>query len=121
MYSVDDRQTFDNLHDWIESAKENVTDENVIWTVVGNKYDLQHVYVEEDAISALCDTLKTRLKFHTSAKSGENVHEALESTAIEVHRRKLGRRRCNHSDSVKVDDSCTHNQGNNMRCCPFRT
>lgn len=90
MYSVEDRYTFENLQEWVESALEVVDMETFVFALVGNKSD-QPMEVEHESIKARCDTLGTQLSFFTSAKTGENVVEAFDEIVQHVHSSKCGR------------------------------
>lgn len=90
MYSVEDRYTFENLQEWVESASEIVDMDSFVFALVGNKSDLP-LEVEHESIKARCDTLGTQLSFFTSAKTGENVVEAFEKIMQHVHMTKSGR------------------------------
>jgi len=55
-----------------------------ISVLIGNKSDLEERQVEEKAARDLADTLGIKY-FETSAKSGENVTEAVEALLEQVH------------------------------------
>lgn len=90
MYSVEDRYTFENLQDWIESASDVVDLDCFVFALVGNKSDLP-LEVEHESIKARCDNLATQLSFFTSAKTGDNVIHAFEKIIEHVHTTKSGR------------------------------
>ena len=90
MYSVEDRYTFENLQEWVESASEVVDLDTFVFALVGNKSDLP-LEVEHESIRARCDTLGTQLSLFTSAKTGDNVLEAFEKIVEHVHTSKSGR------------------------------
>ena len=90
MYSIEDRYTFENLQEWVESASEVVELDSFVFALVGNKSDLP-LEVEHESIKARCDMLNTQLSFFTSAKTGENVVEAFERIVQHVHTVKNGR------------------------------
>ena len=92
MYSVEDRYTFENLQEWVESASDVVDSDSFVFALVGNKSDLP-LEVEHESIRARCETLSTQLSFFTSAKTGDNVLEAFEKIVLHVHRTR-SRRAC---------------------------
>ena len=85
MYSVEDRYTFENLQEWVESAADVVDMDSFMFALVGNKSDLP-LEVEHESIKARCDTLGTQLSFFTSAKTGENVAESFKKIVQHLHR-----------------------------------
>lgn len=90
MYSVEDRYTFENLQEWIESASDVVDLDCFVFALVGNKSDMP-LEVEHESIKARCDNLATQLSFFTSAKTGNNVIHAFEKIIEHVHTVKNGR------------------------------
>ena len=85
MYSVEDRYTFENLQEWVESAADVVDMDSFVFALVGNKSDLP-LEVEHESIRARCDILGTQLSFFTSAKTGDNVMESFEKMVHYLHR-----------------------------------
>lgn len=90
MYSVEDRYTFENLQEWVESASDVVDADSFVFALVGNKSDLP-LEVEHESIKARCDTLGTQLSFFTSAKTGENVMGAFEKIVQHLQRTRTSR------------------------------
>lgn len=90
MYSVEDRYTFENLQEWVESASDVVDTDSFVFALVGNKSD-QPLEVEHESIRARCDTLETQLSFFTSAKTGDNVIESLEKLIHYLHKTRSSR------------------------------
>ena len=86
MYSVDDSYSFERLQDEIQNAARFVDPDYFVWALIGNKSDLA-MEVDARQIEARCEQLHTELKFCTSAKTGENVLEALEAVIKHVHNR----------------------------------
>jgi len=75
LYDVTNRKSFQNIKEWINSAKE-VNDKQVINFIVGNKIDLansRQVSSEEALKYAIENEMGY---FETSAKEDENVNEA---------------------------------------------
>ena len=114
MYSVEDRYTFENLQEWVESASDVVDLDCFEFALVGNKSD-QPLEVEHESIRARCDMLNTQLSFFTSAKTGENVIEAFEKIIEHVHTAKSGR-----ASSITVRNNIVHPTSSNTpkrSCC----
>ena len=77
-YAVNSTDSFNHLHDWIESIKAH-SEFNTPIIIVGNKTDLDWAVNKEEAESYAA---KNNLKiFFTSAKSGENINEAFDTIA----------------------------------------
>lgn len=87
MYSVEDQDSLDYLHEEIQNAQDKIDMEDIVWAIIGNKSDLPPV-VEGYRPRALCHLLDTNLLFFTSAKTGENVKSALEHVIRAVHRKR---------------------------------
>ncbi len=119
MYSVEDRFTFENLQEWYENASEVLPDiDNFVWGVVGNKVDIP-IEVEMESVDLKCESIGTKLKFYTSAKTGEMVQESLEEVIREVHKRSLARRTTGmditRPSGVKITPGS--NSPKKSRCC----
>lgn len=90
MYSVEDNFTFENLQEWIENARDSISDlDSFVWALVGNKSDLP-LEIEHDKILARQEQLETELSFFTSAKSGENVVATFERIVEAIHDKQSG-------------------------------
>ena len=113
MYSIEDRYTFENLQEWVESASEVVELDSFVFALVGNKSDLP-LEVEHESIKARCDMLNTQLSFFTSAKTGENVVEAFERIVQHVHTVKNGRP-CGAARNSIINPAISH--PSRRSCC----
>ena len=113
MYSVEDRYTFENLQEWVESASEVVDLDSFVFALVGNKSD-QPLEVEHESIRARCDTLNTQLSFFTSAKTGENVIQSFEKIVHYVHKAKSGR---SSVPSNNIVNPALSNPSSKRPCC----
>ena len=100
MYSIEDRYTFENLQEWIENTQDTIDLDTFVWALVGNKSDLP-LEIEHDTIKSRCVQLGTELSFFVSAKTGENVVNALEKTVQEVHKRKGKKEETRSKDIIK--------------------
>ncbi len=122
MFSVEDRFTFENLQEWYENASEALPDiDNFVWGVLGNKIDLP-LEVDEESVDIKCENIGTKLKFYTSAKTGEMVKESLEEVIREVHKQSMARRATGHGmdtfrpSGVKIT-STPGSSTNKSKCC----
>lgn len=79
VFDITQRQTFDNLEKWQADIKE-VALPNVITVLIGNKSDLaaEKRQVSTEEIEAFAKDHKMEY-FEVSAKTGENVNEAITS------------------------------------------
>ena len=84
VYSVVDYYTFQNLPEWVEDITRTSDIESIELVLIGNKFDL-NFKVEEHQIKELCKQLKPKLHYFVSAKTGENVVEALNGLVTTVH------------------------------------
>ena len=91
MYSVDDPYSFERLQDEIQNAARFIDPDYFVWALIGNKSDLT-MEVDARHIEARGEQLHTNLKFFTSAKTGENVLEALEAVIKHVHEHRMSRK-----------------------------
>ena len=74
VFSVDNKETFDKLEEWIQNIYDSVSiDEKVIF-LVGNKIDSPNRVVKREEAEAFAKNKKFRY-FETSAKTGEGVEE----------------------------------------------
>ena len=117
MYSVEDRFTFENLQEWIENARDSISDlDSFVWALVGNKSDLP-LEIEHDTILARQEQLETELSFFTSAKTGENVVPAFERIIQAIHIKKSGEKKPSagsKKSGVKVKS--THSESTKSGC-----
>ena len=76
VYDVTNKESFDNLKTWINTAEESITDFKKI--IIGNKIDIEDKKkVSTEMLEKFCE--KQNLKgLETSAKNGTNVNEIFE-------------------------------------------
>ena len=76
VYDVTNKESFDNLKTWINTAEESITDFKKI--IIGNKIDIEDKKkVSTEMLEKFCE--KQDLKgLETSAKNGTNVNEMFE-------------------------------------------
>jgi small GTP-binding protein len=74
VFSVDNKETFDKLEEWVQNIYDSVSiDEKVIF-LVGNKIDSPNRVVKREEAEAFAKNKNFRY-FETSAKTGEGVEE----------------------------------------------
>jgi small GTP-binding protein len=83
VFDVTNRQSFDDLGEWIDSFKCAAGSKTVV-VVVGNKIDQvgQRAVRQEEAEAMAKE--HGFLCFHTSAKTGEGVHEVIHTVAQQI-------------------------------------
>ncbi len=118
MFSVEDRYTLDRLQEEVENASRFIDLENFVWALVGNKCDLP-CEIDDDLITARCETLETNLLYFTSAKTGDNVTKAFEAVVRRVHEKRMdglseSRARSMERRSIRVKMSTARSRA---RCC----
>lgn len=110
MFSVDDVLSFHKMEMEVDNARPFL-DRDFLWVVVGNKSDLERdPEISEDRLEAFCATLGTTLWIYTSAKTGENVEQVLETVARQLYRVRYGSGRVHEEyretvQLISVDDS----------------
>lgn len=86
MFAMDDIISFDKMELEVQNAKHFV-DRDFQWLVVGNKLDLRRdPHITEARVEAFCAQLGTSQWLYTSAKTGENVDQVLETIARRLYR-----------------------------------
>ena len=80
VYDITNKETFDLIRSWIKDINEN-NKSNVGKVLLGNKLDLEE---KRDVFAEEAEDLAKELKckhFQVSAKTGENINEALDEVA----------------------------------------
>ena len=104
VYSIDNSDSFDDLHFWVEECRENLwgnSGHELLWAVVGNKSDLL-CEVSSDRVEEFCENLGTTLKFEVSAKTGDNVEKMFEKVAETVHDQRYSKE---HENSLQINNT----------------
>ena len=84
VFDLTQPETLDKLEDWVDEAIEHSGGFLKIFIVVGNKVDLKdQIKVKDDDVQKLIKKIKDEKNLEaayivTSAKTGENIHEAFE-------------------------------------------
>lgn len=83
MFDLSHEESFVNVRSWLSQLHTHAYCEDPTIILIGNKSDLEERQVEEKAARDLADTLGIKY-FETSAKTGENVAEAVEALLDQV-------------------------------------
>ena len=78
LFSFDDRDSFNNLKNYIAWAKANGNPGSKI-VLVGNKSDVEKKAVSDDEVKNVMNSLGIELYFKTSSTTGEGVEELFEN------------------------------------------
>ena len=109
LYDVTNRESFDDMKNWIQLIKENIEYDSVVIILIGTKIDL----VDQRVISKL-DAIKISKEFgcivepiETSAKTGENVEKAFLVITQEIVKMRL-----------HVCEKCSEYFNKKLKFCP---
>ena len=116
VYDITNKETFDLIRSWIQDINDN-NKSNIGKVLLGNKLDLEE---KRDVFAEDAEELAKELKcrhFEVSAKTGENVNEALDEIArISYNQYKEGDKR----NSIRLS-ACFNNEVNveekKKKCC----
>ena len=128
VYSIPNRNTFENLEKWINVLKKNSQPETLVF-IVGNKKDLENERdVREEEGKKFVEDNNLNFFIETSAKSGEFVDKLFEQGFAQLYEYKKSYENDNDNDDDKIDFSrrkgtfkvkTTIKKGNqkNKHCC----
>ena len=86
VYEIGNKESFQNIPNFIKTCKEN-SPEEVVMVLVGNKSDLEERQVSTEEGQKLAEK-NGMLFFETSAKTGENVEKLFQETVQEISKKK---------------------------------
>lgn len=110
VFSVTDKQSFENVPSWIEELNEQIDSCPAVY-IVGNKCDIDEREVLLATGQALATESNAREYFETSAKSGQNISELFWMVASDYLARKSEGPHQVHQ-SILESDTETH-----KNCC----
>ena len=87
VYDISSRESFDHVRDWLEEARYSAEDQDIVFTLVGHKVDLDYKREVPTSEGEAFAAAHSMLFIETSAKVLCNIEEAFISTANEIYRR----------------------------------
>jgi small GTP-binding protein len=85
VFDLTERKSFDDLNRWLSDIHQ-LCDANAVTTLIGNKTDLKNRAITAGEAEAFAQ-LHQLAYFETSARGGDNIHEAFHRTAATILRK----------------------------------
>lgn len=106
--AINNRKSFNNLRNWLNSIKDTVNEENIQLIIIANKCDLEEEReVPSNEIAEKAKELNIEY-FETSAKDNKNIDEAFDTITNKVFSKV-------YNKSLGI--SLSKHRGNNLGCC----
>ena len=103
VFDVTSEESFNQITDWMEQIKNNVSKEEINLILIGNKCDLADRMVEKERGEKMAEKLKIKY-FETSALTGQGINEAFEELAKQIFKNK------NPNENISRNISITYNK-----------
>lgn len=103
VFDVTSEESFNQITDWMEQIKNNVSKEEINLILIGNKCDLADRMVEKERGEEMAEKLKIKY-FETSALTGQGINEAFEELAKQIFKNK------NPNENISRNISITYNK-----------
>lgn len=85
VYDITKEETFKSIRDWIEEVNSNNTNKDIIFILVGNKYDLQEERkITQEQANAIANEYNMEF-FETSALNGYNIDEIFNRACEKIY------------------------------------
>ena len=117
VFDVTSEESFNQITDWMEQIKNNVSKEEVNLILIGNKCDLADRMVEKERGEKMAEKLKIKY-FETSALTGQGINEAFEELAKQIFKNKNPNENISRNISIsynKPEDALKKKKGKG--CC----
>ena len=103
VFDVTSEESFNQITDWMEQIKNNVSKEEINLILIGNKCDLADRMVEKERGEKMAKNLNIKY-FETSALTGQGINEAFEELAKQIFKNK------NPNENISRNISITYNK-----------
>ena len=116
VYDVTNAETFENLQIWIKSIKDHMgpDTENIPSIIIGNKVDSEEREVKFEEAELFAKGYNYPY-FETSAKTGENIDQAIRFLVKEVINNNSGNKD-NNNDNIVIDNDDLKKKDENSKC-----
>ena len=104
VFDVTSEESFNQITDWMEQIKNNVSKEEINLILIGNKCDLADRMVEKERGEEMAKKLKIKY-FETSALTGQGINEAFEELAKQIFKNKNPNENISRNISISYDKS----------------
>ena len=104
VFDVTSEESFNQITDWMEQIKNNVSKEEINLILIGNKCDLADRMVEKERGEEMAKNLKIKY-FETSALTGQGINEAFEELAKQIFKNKNPNENISRNISISYDKS----------------
>ena len=104
VFDVTSEESFNQITDWMEQIKNNVSKEEINLILIGNKCDLADRMVEKERGEKMAEKLKIKY-FETSALTGQGINEAFEELAKQIFKNKNPNENISRNISISYDRS----------------
>ena len=104
VFDVTSEESFNQITDWMDQIKNNVSKEEINLILIGNKCDLADRMVEKERGEKMAEKLKIKY-FETSALTGQGINEAFEELAKQIFRNKNPNENISRNISISYDKS----------------
>ena len=104
VFDVTSEESFNQITDWMDQIKNNVSKEEINLILIGNKCDLADRMVEKERGEEMAEKLKIKY-FETSALTGQGINEAFEELAKQIFKNKNPNENISRNISISYDKS----------------
>ena len=113
MYDITDKDSFNNIRNWIKQVEANV-DSNICKVLVGNNCHKPDRKVTEEEGKKLADYFNMSF-FETSFKTNQNVKEVFDFLAREILKKEI----IKAQNNKKIKDKKVTKKNSNAKCIIF--
>ena len=106
VFDVTSEDSYNQITDWMDQIKNNVSQDDISLILIGNKCDIQERIVEKDREEQMAEKLEINY-FETSALTGQGISEAFEGLAKLILKKKNPKENTSRNISIateKVED-----------------